>query len=81
MPTGPDSTMIRTLNDRPADDTLNLILKELGTISIRLDKIELRLAALEHRMAAVENRFDCLEEGLRGWIGKTELRLITMEGQ
>jgi len=31
-------------------------------------------------MTLMETRFDCLEEGLKGWIGKTELRFITIEG-
>jgi len=62
--------MSGNLNDPPSD-RMDLVLKELATISANLDNIEARLTS----------RFDCLEEGLKGWIGKTELRFITIEGQ
>jgi len=61
------------MNDPPSDP-MDLVLKELASISAKLDNIEARLTSME-------TRFDCLEEGLKGWIGKTELRFITIEGQ
>ena len=49
-------------------------------MSNKLDNIEVRLTALEDYMTAMKMRSDCLEEGLKGWMGKTNLTLLPSRG-
>jgi len=63
--------------NNPLSNQMDLVLKELANISAKLNVIEEKF---NERMTLMETRFDCLEEGLKGWIGKTELRFITIEG-